>query len=799
MRTYRFISIACFLLLFSCAKEEKPETRGKVHTTRLAPDQPTPTQTPEDKQEVEEAETAPQEEEPEEAKADLCSDLSKNKPAANGTWAKETANPQETVQGSCKTDYVGDLSITCSEKGWGEITGVCAFNGCVDLSTSKPLTNAAWQSNLAGIDTSVNATCNSGYQGTPSVQCKEDRTWGNISGGCTPEGASQCVDLTKTRQVPNGAWPKNMESSDWGGTINGTCNEGYNGDPFVTCIDGTWSEIHGTCAHDCTDLAAKKPPPAHGVWLDDSTNSGATVPGQCLTEEGYQGSFFISCEDGTWGDSIVGGCTPVGQQACVNPPPITNGYWGKQTAEWGESLQGQCNPGFWRETNPTVSCKDGVWEPSEIVVPCVAGCTFSSLPVKAGLTWPSSDTGTPAVEAGRSLTGTCDATQDYQGTPTVSCLFNQGWGTVAGACIQGDKKCDDPPESGIAGFLSWSATQAGWGEEITGNCINEFYRWEGLKASCNSNLWTISGSCMPKYDLAEGVYTIKQSSTMRNLQAYTDGDALHFFHAFTRTPVDSDNSQRWYLKWVPNEENTYYLKQVSTNRYLDAHINSRDNLVVTRDGTTVNRKFKLIPVAGTNPAAFEIQQVASGYYLDAYENYNHLWQVYLTTDSSGSHVEWTLHNYNQLNGTYSLKQVSSKKWLDAWTDSSHDYRAVLSGSSQTDGTQSWFDSTSGGGGDDVRKTIAQYAGNLLIDFNRRGLVAYLSGSMKVVTRTSQSGSNENGQYWQTETIVASPWKGKIKNLANNRYLTAWDTDFFAAVMRNRQSNTSQHWIVQKVP
>jgi hypothetical protein len=86
-----------------------------------------------------------------------------------------------------------------------------------------------------------------------------------------------------------------------------------------------------------------------------------------------------------------------------------------------------------------------------------------------------------------------------------------------------------------------------------------------------------------KQALASGTYYIRQKSSGRYLDAY-DYVGSHDYAAVTRTYQPND-SQRWVLDVYQSSTGTYYrIRQKSSGRYLDAYdyVGSHDYAVVTR-------------------------------------------------------------------------------------------------------------------------------------------------------------------------------------------------------------------------
>lgn len=811
MSAVNFLLVLVFSLSLSCAKEEKGSTprRRTSFTKTIAVTEP-PT-----KPEEEKTEESPDEEDsvtltdatPPKAQPKSCSDLSITQAVAHVKWQLETAEDGTSVQGTCDAGYVGAMSIKCSDGTWINFDGTCTEDVCTNLSQEKPILNAAWIANKAANQTSVKALCNSGFVGEPSITCM-DRVWGAVSGGCTPVGELQCTNLPAERVVSNGAWPEGKTSADWSETVSAICNDGYSGDSFVVCVQGTWSVLQGQCTASCGDLANKVPPPANGFWDTDSAPSGGSVPGHCDETKGVTGGFYSICTEGTWGQ-IYGECVPADQPACINPPALSYGAWESFKANWGDSLKGTCNSGFWSRPAPTLTCVDGKWVQSTDT--CEEGCDVQTLSDPINGTW-NKPTNAFFLDYGSEISAICS--EGFGGKTTIKCT-SYGWDPIVGSCISGSARCEGLNQAAPGGAAyTWNTHEAGFEVTVSGVCDKDFYHPDpSPQAKCkNDGTWElINITCQKYHELKQDVvYTIKHAANDRYIEAYVDNETGHFYHSFTQTfkaeTASNKTVQRWKFFPVAGHPDTYIIKQVVNNRKLSALHNTHFNLVVTSsaDDENADKQWIIELAEGDVPGRYRIKNVQNNLYLEAYNNYSHDYQAYLVSNGSGTDTDW------EFGGWGHFKQKSSGRFLDAHNLSSMDY-SVVTRSEQDNKSQEW--GWHAGRIFEPSQTIIWwwYDGSRHMD-------AHMSGSYRVVHRTKQlsyttleyslfltgqakdidctrQAHYDTGQCWYFTGPSRDAYEGadpiiggfyKIRNKKNNLYLSARDHSTYAAITAARK-------------
>jgi len=129
-----------------------------------------------------------------------------------------------------------------------------------------------------------------------------------------------------------------------------------------------------------------------------------------------------------------------------------------------------------------------------------------------------------------------------------------------------------------------------------------------------------------------------------------------------------------------------------------------------------------------------------------------------------------------------IQQVSSGRYLDAWQDSGHDYRAVI-WSQQNNDTQRWRMTNVGG---DVY-TLQQVSSDRYLDAWENS-----GNDFNAVTRPNQ---NNNTQRWLMTDLGGGIHR--IQQVSTGRYLDAWEdaAHDYRAVTRPYQGNATQQWRV----
>jgi hypothetical protein len=139
---------------------------------------------------------------------------------------------------------------------------------------------------------------------------------------------------------------------------------------------------------------------------------------------------------------------------------------------------------------------------------------------------------------------------------------------------------------------------------------------------------------------------------------------------------------------IPNGQ--YTVQQASNDRYLDAfYTSSNDYLAVTRPAQRNSTQIWAFTYLGGD--TYTIQQTYNGRYLDAYTTEAGKYRVMTREFELDSTQTWKItrvYNGPNMPSTYSLQHVSSGRFLDAYQDDDHDYRAVI-WTAQDNTTQRW--------------------------------------------------------------------------------------------------------------
>ena len=114
--------------------------------------------------------------------------------------------------------------------------------------------------------------------------------------------------------------------------------------------------------------------------------------------------------------------------------------------------------------------------------------------------------------------------------------------------------------------------------------------------------------------------------------------------------------------------------------------------------------------AAIAPQIFTIQQVSSGRFLDAWNDGSHDYDVVTRPGQGDPSQEWKVTFDDSGAAVATIQQVSSGRFLDAHEIDSLDFRAVSRPGGQTDNTQNWQVHSIGGGSYNI---IQQSSGRLL--------------------------------------------------------------------------------------
>ena len=425
---------------------------------------------------------------------------------ADGSWASSITNP--CVQLFCSSAQQNDANWPHTAAGTANVTGECVsgysgspVRGC-DLngnwlSVTVPCTRNRCEAVTEGFAnwtatdslTSVSATCQAGYHGSPSRTCGADGTFGEIINPC------QRIVCSAHNQ-DNAQWP----DTDSGYTANGVCDLGSVGSPTRNCsMTGLWGAIVLPCVR--ITCAATNDSSAYALF--PVANAGdSNVAGSCY--DGMSGFPARDCfYNGTWSESR----NPCSTTPCPALRNNGNADW-ESPDDVNQLVNGTCVAGYNTSLPaPQRMCNlNGQWA-TEITNPCQPlFCTKTSpsySPFNAE--WPES------VQAGFSASGTCVA--GYSGMTSRMCLLTGEWGTPSPACqpIQCAAIGNDGAHS------SWPQTQAG--QSASGTCLAGYEGAPTRLCSITGKWEEVSSPCAQKKCPAGTISNSMWNETLGGLSA----------------------------------------------------------------------------------------------------------------------------------------------------------------------------------------------------------------------------------------------------------------------------------------
>lgn len=269
-----------------------------------------------------------------------------------------------------------------------------------------------------------------------------------------------------------------------------------------------------------------------------------------------------------------------------------------------------------------------------------------------------------------------------------------------------------------------------------------------------------------------GVYTIRQESSGRFMDAHTSGND---FSVVTRTAQNND-TQRWVLNPVGA---VYTIRQKGNGRFMDAHESGNDFSVVTRTAQNNDtQRWVLIPT-DHDLCTYTAQQLSSRRFMDAHTSSNDF-SVVTRTAQNNDTQRWGLSPED--NNIFTIQQKSNGRYVDAHT-SGNDF-SVVTRTAQNNDTQRWFFGLVGS-----VYTIQQKSSGRYVD-------AHTSGNdFSVVTRTAQ---NNDTQLWVL--LPSDNGTFTLQQLSNARFMDAYEssTNDYSVVTRTDQNNSTQRWIIDPV-
>ena len=191
---------------------------------------------------------------------------------------------------------------------------------------------------------------------------------------------------------------------------------------------------------------------------------------------------------------------------------------------------------------------------------------------------------------------------------------------------------------------------------------------------------------------------------------------------------------------------------------------------------------QLYPVSVLAAGTYTIRQKSSGRFLDAHEIADKDFRLVTRPAQNNDTQRWQLV---PVGAVYAIRQKSNGRFLDAHENPANDFRLVTR-PPQSDATQRWVVLPSAGG----TSTIRQLSNGRFVDAHEAA-----ANDFAVVTRTAQ---NDDTQRWLLTNIGANTFT--IRQQSSGRFVDAHEAaaNDFAVVTRTAQSNDTQRWILAQV-
>ena len=270
----------------------------------------------------------------------------------NGSWnstSEETTISGQTLPGTCDSNYDGTPYLTCSNGNWLQSDVNCTINSC-DNNQAPNFPNGYFSSGTTNAGHVLTGSCDDGYDGNPYVSCSSSGSWGNVFGSCTRITCSN----SQAPNFPNGYF-SSSGTTDADFDLNGSCDDGYDGNPYVSCSSsGSWGNVFGSCTRITCDNSSAVHYAADFPY-DGSTSSGSSLTGSC--KSGYVGSASAYCYQGNWsynGVNCEKGCAnaDIGSQFSADTYfNVPNG----ETSAQGTIITGVCLNGT-SSNGPIAEC-----------------------------------------------------------------------------------------------------------------------------------------------------------------------------------------------------------------------------------------------------------------------------------------------------------------------------------------------------------------------------------------------------------------------------------------------------------
>lgn len=190
----------------------------------------------------------------------------------------------------------------------------------------------------------------------------------------------------------------------------------------------------------------------------------------------------------------------------------------------------------------------------------------------------------------------------------------------------------------------------------------------------------------------------------------------------------------------------------------------------------------LYPAGIPTPGTYTIRQKSSNRFLDAHEIADKDFRLVTRPAQNNNTQRWEL---SSVGAVYAIRQKINGRFLDAHDSAANDFRLVTR-TAQNDASQRWIVIPVGDGSSTLRQLN-----------NLRFMDAHeIEGEdFRLVTRPAQ---NNNTQRWLINNVGTNLFTMQQKS--NNRFVDAHETSDkdFSVVTRTAQNNDSQRWIFGQV-
>jgi hypothetical protein len=202
--------------------------------------------------------------------------------------------------------------------------------------------------------------------------------------------------------------------------------------------------------------------------------------------------------------------------------------------------------------------------------------------------------------------------------------------------------------------------------------------------------------------------------------------------------------------------------------------------VLTADDLSGIRQ--LYPTAVLANGTYTIRQRSSNRFLDAHEIAGEDFQLVTRPAQNNDTQRWRL---TQVGGVFVIRQKSSGRFLDAHDAANNDFRLVTR-TAQSNATQKWVSRSDGNGA----VTLRQLSNRRFVDAHE-----IADQDFALVTRPAQ---NNDTQKWVLTEVGTNTFT--IQQKSNDRFVDAHEiaAEDFSVVTRAAQNNDTQRWVFSQV-